>query len=383
MSRLAVRGHNVLFVDPPINTGKVFFRQIQRGLWKLHRILTQKKTDSCGALVYTPLNVVPFPKITANLHINRIKTISKKFFDPKLKTVLWVYHVQIPELEKYLDKLNYDILVYDCVDNYEGFPANSAFYSTTVPKEMVVEQEKLVSQRADVVFATAPALVEKIQKYNKNVYFTPNVGDYEKFSTPEKFKDQLPQDLFLIRRPRIGFTGSLDEYKFDAKLMRKVAQDNPDFSFVLIGQIALKDNNAGLNDLGLADLPNVHFLGYRPFEGLHKYFAGFDAFIIPYQLNDYTVGGCFPIKFHDALAGGLPTIVTDLPTYMPFSDVCYISKSYEEFSDNVRKAIEEDSQEKIDARKIVAKANSWDGKVEKLLELIAGVKQTANLYNLP
>ncbi len=376
MTRLASQGHNVIFVDPPINTGKVFFTQIRRGLWNLARLLTQIKKDKTGALVYTPLNVIPFPKVTSSLHIKKIKTLSKKIFDPKIKTVLWVYHVQIPELKKYLDKLHFDVLVYDCVDNYEGFPANSAFYSATVPKSLVISQEKMLAERANVVFATAPALVDKMKRYNKNVHFTPNVGDYEKFKSPEKYKDQIPQDLLLVKRPRVGFTGSLDEYKFDARLMRKTAQDNPDMSFVLIGQIALKDKNTGLEALGLSDLPNVHFLGFRPFENLHKYFAGFDAFIIPYQLNDYTVGGCFPIKFHDALAGGLPTVVTDLPSYYPFSNVSYISKTYDDFSYNVRKAVEEDSQEKITARKRIAQENSWEGKVQKLLELISIATRT-------
>jgi len=41
------------------------------------------------------------------------------------------------------------------------------------------------------------------------------------------------------------------------------------------------------------------------------------VFIIPYQINDYTVGGCFPVKFHDALSAGLPVVVTDLPAYAP------------------------------------------------------------------
>jgi hypothetical protein len=284
--------------------------------------------------------------------------------------VLWVYHVQIPYLEKYLAGLKYDVLVYDCVDNYEGFPADSSYYSAIVPKDKVLQQEKMLAEKADIVFATAPGLVEKLKKYNNNVYFTPNVGDYEKFSQVDKYKEQLPAEIASIKRPRVGFTGSLDEYKFDALLMRRVALDHPELSFILIGQIALKDKDAGLDALGLADVPNIHFLGFKPFEILEKYMAGFDAFIIPYQLNDYTVGGCFPIKFHDSLAAGLPTVVTNLPAYLPFGHVSYISKTYEEFSENVQKALDEDSEDRILARRQVAMENSWDGKVEKLVSII-------------
>jgi len=223
------------------------------------------------------------------------------------------------------------------------------------------------------VFATTPLLVNKLSNFNKRVFFTPNVGDYDKFKDSKKLKDQVPADLLEISRPRVGFTGALDEYKFDTKLMEKVACDNPDVSFVLIGQMALKDKEAAEGDTSLTHLENVYLMGSRPYDILHLYYAGFDAAIIPYQLNDYTVGGCFPVKFHDSLAAGLPTIVTDLPAYAPFKDVSYISKTYDEFSANVKKALEEDNSRRVKARQAVAKDNSWEGKVQKMLEYINAV----------
>ena len=93
--------------------------------------------------------------------------------------------------------------------------------------------------------------------------------------------------------------------------------------------------------------------------------------IIPYQLNAYTIGGCFPVKFHEALAAGLPTIVTDLPAYYPFRDVCYIAKDHSQFSEFVGKAIKDDSQEKIRARMEVASKNNWEGKVDQLLNILS------------
>jgi len=118
----------------------------------------------------------------------------------------------------------------------------------------------------------------------------------------------------------------------------------------LIGQIALKDRNADLTALGLGGLDNIHFLGHRPYETLENYYAGFDGYIIPYRLNEYTVGGCFPVKFHDALAVGFPTVVTDLPAYLPFKDVSYIAKNYDEFSLMVQKALIDDDSKKVKAR---------------------------------
>ena len=59
MSRLAKRGFNVLFVDPPLTTGRVLFRQIRKGNWSLVRSFTSVKRDE-GVKVFSPLNYLPF-----------------------------------------------------------------------------------------------------------------------------------------------------------------------------------------------------------------------------------------------------------------------------------------------------------------------------------
>jgi len=365
MSRLSKRGHTILFVDPPITTGRVFYRQVRKGKWSLTRSFTGVKVED-GVKVFSPLNYLPFFNLLSKFHASRLKYISKLLLSSKRKTILWVYHVEMPGLQNYINTVPHDLLVYDCVDNYEAFPK----YDTEKKKLWVRGQEEYLAKKADLIFATTPGLAEKLKKYNSKVFFTPNVGDYERFHDAKRYKDNLPEDLKDIPRPRIGFSGSLDEYKFDAKLMRKIAEDHPNYSFVLIGQIAYKDRDADLNNIGLGGLKNIYFLGEKPFEEMPEYYAGFDAYIIPYQLNEYTVGGCFPVKFHEALAVGIPTIVTDLPAYMPFKDVSYIARNYGEFSFYLKKALEEDNDTKVKERKEVAKQNNWDGKVDTLLGYI-------------
>lgn len=365
MSRLAKLGHNVLFVDPPINTGFLLVRQTLDGRWSLKRLITRvyERENVC---VYSPLDPLPFHDFMSKQHVGAIKRLARKNLDPSRKTILWVYHVEALGLQNYLEGINHDLLIYDCVDNYEGFPR----YDTPKKKEWLKNQEKYLTEKARLVFATAPGLVEKLQRYNKNVFFTPNAGDYKKFINVRSLTAKIPEDLARIPRPRIGFTGAVDEYKFDAQLVKKLAEDYPNYSFVIIGPLALKDKKASAEGLGLSGLKNIYFMGARPYEEIRNYYAGFDVYIIPYQLNDYTVGGCFPVKFHDSLAAGLPVVVTDLPAYTPFEDVCYVSKDYEQFSQNLKKALAEDSPVKVTARQAVAKENDWDGKVAKMLEFI-------------
>ena len=374
MSRLSKLGHTVLFVDPPINFGEVFFRQLKLGLWSISRILTFTKKDlGTGVTVFTPVNFLPFSFFTSVFHIVKIRYLARKLFklNSERKTILWVYHVQNQKLRRYLNLLKHDILIYDCVDNYSGFPEQKSFYKTVESKERTLKQEEMLSKKADIVFATAPGLVEKLKKFNPKVYFTPNVGDYQKFKDSKRYRFSLPDDMKRIPHPIIGFTGALDDYKFDFDLMKKMVLNYSAYSFVLIGQAALKDRDFDIKENNIFTLNNVHFLGIKPYAIMQNYYAGFDAYIIPYVLNDYTVGGCFPVKFHEALAAGLPTVVTDLPAYYPFKDVCYISKSHEEFLNKLKLSLEEDSSIKVRERQSVAKENNWDGKVENMLRIIS------------
>jgi glycosyltransferase involved in cell wall biosynthesis len=364
MSRLSKMGDNVLFVDPPITTGRLFFRQLLKRQWSIMRLLTRVMHEG-NLHVYSPLDYLPSRAKLAKKHALYINNLASKYFDKNAKTILWVYHVEIEGLENYLQYVKHDFLVYDCVDNYAGFPK----YNSPDKKEKIIRTEKMLATRANIVFTTAPGLWDRLKKYNANTFYTPNVGDFEKFKDTLKIK-KLPKDLEKIPSPRIGFTGAIDEYKFDRELFKKIANDYPGYSFVIIGPMALKDREANLKQLGLAGISNIHFLGSKDFSVLQNYLAGFDVMIIPYQLNDYTVGGCFPVKFHEELAAGLPIVVTDLPAYTPFNDVCYISKSYNEFSHNIRNAIEENSPEKVKARQVVASKNDWNTKVNNMLNLI-------------
>jgi glycosyltransferase involved in cell wall biosynthesis len=365
MGRMPQKGHNVLFVDPPINLGRVFLKHVLKGEWPLRRLLTRTKKDN-EVTIFSPLDCLPLHERFSLKHAKKINEVSKKIFDKNRKTILWVYNIEIPGIENYLNLIDHDLLIYDCVDNYPAFPR----YNNAEKKKWINNQEQILASRADVVFATAPGLVERLKKYNEKVFYMPNVGDYERFKDAASFRTKLPDDIKRIPEPRIGFTGAIDEYKFDKELFRKLASDYPGYSFVIIGPLALKDREGSRNNLGLKGLNNVYFLGTKPYTEIVKYIAAFDVAVIPYQINDYTVGGCFPVKFHEELAAGLPVVVTDLPAYTPFENVCYISRSYNEFSQNIRRAIEENSPQRVKERKKVAKENTWDGKVNNMLNII-------------
>ena len=75
--------------------------------------------------------------------------------------------------------------------------------------------------------------------------------------------------------------------------------------------MAIRYDRADGEDLA-GDLPrraNIHWLGMKDYADLPKYFAGWDAGIMPFALNDST-RFISPTKTPEYLAAGLPVVST-------------------------------------------------------------------------
>ena len=80
-------------------------------------------------------------------------------------------------------------------------------------------------------------------------------------------------------RPAIGYYGAIAEW-FDIDLIVNCARRNPDWHFVLIGEV----NGCDISAAKL--LGNVEFLGEKPYDELTFYLYGFDVCVIPFKLVD-------------------------------------------------------------------------------------------------
>ena len=386
-TRLAQRGHEVVFVDPPLR-----FKALKNFLTGKSAKLFGVEEKANGLKVYKPVNLFnfwPFSIINTNVHANAINNI---FSDKSEPVILYIYHFDFPDLENFMKKINYDLSVYDCVDEYTAFPdyshgkkVNPSLIAMVQSVDdylkvhlnqsglaginWVLHREKWLSDKCDLVFVSAPGLIQKFKDWGKNPHYLPNAAPAEVFDKPQSEFEE-PEDIKNIPHPRIGFSGAIDTYKNNISLIEKSVEAYPDYHFVLIGPEKVSDPDLDLSRL--KSKKNVHFLGIKPWEKTPAYFAYFDAYFIPYNLNEYTVKGCFPIKYFEALAAGLPTLVTNMPAYEGFDPDGYVAKSDGEFVSNIERALKENSAEKISARKIMAHNNSWNGKVDKILNLIQG-----------
>ncbi len=236
-TRLAERGHGVVYVDPPLRFRAMrrFLKSPSKNIGELF-FSTEKKNENL--IVYRPghlFNFWPFSSLNTKMHSKNINSLLKSFGNGDTKTIIWIYHFDYPDLENLLDNVDHDLMLYDVVDEYTAFPeylerkrVNPSVISWIQwfddelkiqinqkgkqGVEWVLQQEKWLSDKADLVFASAPGLVNKFKKWRGDVHYLPNGVDIEKFDLVRKTLPE-PDDVKNIPHPWIGFSGAIDTYK--------------------------------------------------------------------------------------------------------------------------------------------------------------------------
>ena len=204
---------------------------------------------------------------------------------------LWYY---TPMMLPISDHFTPALVVYDCMDELSAFAG--------APPELL-ERERLLLERADVVFTGGQSLYEAKKDRHPRVHAFPSSIEYEHFATA---RDGLadPDDQRDLARPRIGFYGVIDE-RFDIDLLDAIAKRRPDWTFVILGPTVKIDP---------ARLPrhaNIAYLGMKTYAQLPAYLANWDVAMLPFARNDSTKY-ISPTKTPEYLAAGRPVISTSI-----------------------------------------------------------------------
>jgi len=186
-----------------------------------------------------------------------------------------------------------------------------------------------------------------------------------------------PSDLGRIPSPRIGYIGRVNP-KLDLRLVQAVAQRLPDVHWVFIGWLqGMTKEHQHLWKQCLA-LNNVHFLGQKPQDSLPAYFAHLNATVMCYRVEGagYSWQAVFPIKLFEYLAAGKPVISTALENVKPFEHVIDIASGPDEWVDAIERAIKYGGAGTISERTAIARANTWDARVDLLESWLSEMIET-------
>ena len=247
-----------------------------------------RATDTDGLRVLTPIlpQGTTASQATAMLRALLNNALASVSYD---RLVLWYY---TPMALPFSDHVDYDVCVYDCMDELSAFK--------NAPRELV-QMERLLMQRADIVFTGGQSIYEAKRRLHKSIHAFPSSIDVAHFHKARRPTSD-PADQASIPHPRVGFAGVIDE-RLDVKLVAEAAAKMPDVHFVMIGPVVKID------PADLPRLPNIHWLGGKSYAELPTYMANWDMGWMPFALNEAT-RYISPTKTPEFLAAGLPVVST-------------------------------------------------------------------------
>ena len=367
--RFADRGHKVLFVEfVGLRRPRAFSthdrRRVQQrlGRWLRGPVPAEDRDDE-RLFVLSP---VAFPGSVPR----SLVSLSMQWLGRSVGRALRTLDMQHPLVWSFLpnwgetaDGLHPRLVVYHCVDHYAANPG--------VHPDKIEDLERRMVARADVVLASSPPLVQRLQRWGGEVLSLPNVADVELFSRAVTDDLPEPRELAGLARPRLVYVGNLAAYRLDFELLHEVARALPDAELVLIGVLGMGDTAplpAAVRRL--QQLPNVTFAGPRPAAELPAWLAHADVALIPFLDNDHTRGS-LPLKLWEYLAAGLPVVATDLPNFESLAErgVLRTARDRPGFVAAVRAALDDPPEARAD-RLAESRGHDWPAQVQRLVRIL-------------
>jgi len=226
--------------------------------------------------------------------------------------------------------------------------------------------------KADLVLTTSQKLYQEAIKLRNDCILCENGADVEHFAKAEQ-PSIVPDDLKKLvanGKPIIGYHGALAHW-FDYELLKEVARRCDDVEFVLIGI----DHDQSVEQSGILEQPNIHWLGSKPYKELPKFIAYFKAGIIPFKINEIT-NATSPIKLFEYMAAGKPVIASPMAEASRYPSVL-IADTPEKWARKIDEALEKSTDMQfINAFKELAWENSWDARASLIMESLADISSS-------
>lgn len=239
-------------------------------------------------------------------------------------------------------------------------------------KKHGARMEQGIMRKVDFVTANSAYLADYARNYNKEAV---DIGQGCDFSLFNKERYELPETLFNIPTPRIGYVGALIGSRLDINLLIALAVAKSDWNLVLVGP-----EDGAFESSQLHSMPNVHFLGKKSQDALPAYIAHFDVCLNPQLVNKLTIGN-YPRKIDEYLALGKPVVATYTEFMKSFQEYVYLCKDKAEYIAAIEKALSEDTTAHTQERIDFALSHSWENSVKKLNQAYHNFANKVNQIN--
>jgi glycosyltransferase involved in cell wall biosynthesis len=367
MRRFARAGNKVIFVNSismglPSLGSPDLVSKIKRKLKSYARFV--RKTEE-GIIVVSPI-VLPIYGSRVGRILNRLLLvcqlrllmISADMRDP----ILWI---AIPTACDTVGRMGECALVYQVSDKYD---ANKMDHATS--GDIIRAMHRKLLAAADLIYYSGRKLYEEAlaahpERAAKSKMLEQAV-DFDHFAqATAATPPPSPEDIASIPAPRLGYFGALDPWLVDQQLVRYVSAARPEWHWVFLGLRA--------SPLAIEALPNVHYLGSKPYNQMPAYAAAFEVCVLPWVTDNEFVNYGSAIKVREYLATGKPVVITPLYEYEPLDGILRIARDYDDFIAKVESALRVDSADMRRARQQAVEHSTWDARTESVSDDLAGL----------
>jgi glycosyltransferase involved in cell wall biosynthesis len=261
-----------------------------------------------------------------------------------------VLFASVPTAVDYVGRLGESAVVYYITDDFSLWPGGNA--------DRIRTADRRLASAADLALPCNQVLADMHRGMAKQTCLLPHAVDLEHFAGGGAVPDDLPPHS----GPRVCFFGLVYE-KIDLPLLARLAKARQDLQIVLIGPVKT-DTSV------LAGLANVVLLGPRPYERLPAYLQAMDVLVLPYVVDEETLGKG-PLKIRECLAAGKPIVARAIPDLEQYRDLVELYDRPEQFIASVEAVLQRTDRADLTLRmRQCVAADTWEARVETVMEQV-------------
>ncbi|WP_298459530.1 glycosyltransferase [uncultured Cellulomonas sp.] len=263
--------------------------------------------------------------------------------------------VTIPTAWPVVRRMGRSALLFNRSDLHSAFPEADGSWVAGLERALLADSDRVLYVSHELM------ALDRAVVGDRGVFLDHGV-DLARFTWDPRSRDE--PEMAGIPRPRMGFFGGIDDYVVDLKLLVETARGVPEAQLVLIG-----DATCDLDEL--TSLPNVHWLGHRPYEQIPALGRGFDVALMPWLDNEW-IRFANPVKLKEYLALGLPVVTTEYPEVDSYRDRIAVARDRAEFVDRVRAALAEPGDPRLRRSSVLDCA--WSTRARVLVDIATSVR---------
>lgn len=275
-------------------------------------------------------------------------------------------------IQKAIHRLGFkDIILFNDNDMFRSFhlkemldPSISLYYSRDFMlavdywKKHGEKMEPELIAKSDLCVANSTYLADYCKKYNPQSFYVGQGCELDLFMQTEGLPK--PADMLAIPSPIIGYVGALQSIRLDIEILMRISESRPEWNLVLVGP-----EDDVFKASALHNCKNVFFIGAKDPSELPQYIHAFDVCINPQIVNQVTIGN-YPRKIDEYLAVGKPVVATKTEAMRIFMEHCYLAEDWQSYIDCISKALETNSPEEANQRKLFAAGHTWENSVASI-----------------